>query len=147
MSREIKFRAWDKSLRKMISPYCVNRDGSWFPSYSSFERDLEGDGPLMQYTGIKDKNGKEIFEGDIAYFLTIRGEREKMVQVMHTHDHNQTLPRADSEPEFLSTFGGVDKNNHMACFCWYNRPCEYMEVVGNIHQNPELLEQLQCVAA
>ena len=51
--REIKFRAWDKTLNKMIQNITWKGD-SQSDRYS-----------VMQYTGLKDKNGKEIYEGDI----------------------------------------------------------------------------------
>ena len=66
--REIKFRAWHQDTKKMLdlkkmtplalSP-SLDQDGLYIP----FIKDL----PLMQYTGIKDKDGVEIYEGDITY--------------------------------------------------------------------------------
>jgi len=51
--REIKFRAWDKDLHKMYNKWTVIPDD-------------DRSHILMQYTGLKDKNGKEIYEGDIV---------------------------------------------------------------------------------
>ena len=61
MNREIKFRAWDKSCNKM-------RGISGLQDCFSLRSDgvCNEDYVLMQYTGLKDKNGKEIYEGDIV---------------------------------------------------------------------------------
>ena len=66
--REIKFRAWNKNTKKMVCPHkltplalhpdCLDLDGVFIPFHDDYI--------LMQFTGLPDKSGKEIYEGDIV---------------------------------------------------------------------------------
>lgn len=61
--REIKFRAWEKNLKEMIPVYSVDFEKKIINTESAWRTFDEA--KLMQYTGLKDKNGNEIYEGDI----------------------------------------------------------------------------------
>lgn len=143
--REIKFRVWSKYSRKMFEEgFYLSLDGDLFQNdeldyknKSSFE--------IMQYTGLKDKNGKEIYEGD----------------VVRTWEQDEHIPERDSgggiigfdTKEGFSQIGVVDFKG--AWFTYETKkhlegrkeqifaPLDFtndLEVIGNIYENPELLE-------
>lgn len=116
--REIKFRAWDKLNKEMFNVEFIDfqkkqvyRD---VISYRKFD-DIE----LMQYTGLKDKNNKEIYEGDI---IVLRGSKYKVI--FKTEGARFVLRNDEFELEI--TF--INNNN------------ERLEIIGNIYENPELME-------
>ena len=127
--REIKFRAWDKNLEFMIDPGYLSLDGGGLQSVfydncdaeeSRWEEDVR-DIELMQYTGLKDKNGKEIYEGDAILLDYGRGKRVAVVEWSNSSAGFVYHTLADS---FLHPLTG--------------KPAD--EVIGNIYENKELLE-------
>ena len=126
--REIKFRAWDR-FKQRWSNYKINDDtvyfmdkntGVWYGSYNKRYKDFN----LMQYTGLKDKNNKEIYEGDILS----DGNNKKLYKVIF---ENGSF-RAEFEGDFEEySFDLIDV---VAQGC---------EVVGNIYENPELIKEVK----
>ncbi len=131
MSREIKFRAWDKGSEYMHSNvqsgvYEDPDDWTEFSTVLGLER-FE----VMQYTGLKDKNGKEIYEGDVVEYndfnsLKTGGHAEDKIIV--------------GKVIFICGMWMVEENNcgHDLYEGLVND--EEFEVIGNIYENPELLE-------
>lgn len=134
MNREIKFRAWDgERLRKVNTIGWVDESVDFVntPRYSGPAEDFR----LMQYTGLKDKNGVEIYEGDILKtFSNINKYTDSFAE--------------DIEPKFEYTTIVRDG----ACFktTYKKRPSyvlnensgsmvEHTEVIGNIYEHNHLL--------
>jgi uncharacterized phage protein (TIGR01671 family) len=111
MNREIKFRAWDKSCNKM-------RGISGLQDCFSLRSDgvCNEDYILLQYTGLKDKNGKEIYEGDIL--------------------------KSKSGNLFTCVFYGagfkLSQNNGKKV--WSSNNTSTLEFIGNIYENPEFTQ-------
>jgi hypothetical protein len=120
--REIKFRAWFHDPEEPICgemadmAFCIEEDLIQFKGNAIEPTD--GCTILMQYTGLKDKNGKEIYEGDI---IMRNGEAVAVTWIRDPHDLPGWQP-----------FCG-DLTDSCKVYRW--------EVVGNIYENPELVSQ------
>lgn len=142
--REIKFRAWDNVKDKM---YYIGEEEDVSFSFDSngiiaidITEDEEEFKTLhhlhyMQYTGLKDKNGKEIYEGDITV------DRWGNTDVIRWHKEYgmyytcpiESINNSDDEVEKLHAFSDLLFKN--------NVPKEFLVVIGNIYENPSLLEE------
>lgn len=113
--REIKFRAWDNANNEWLNKEDTECLIIYLDGRYEIDRGcciVPPDLTIEQYTGLKDKNGREIYEGDIISF----------------HD-----------------YGSFAIKFHKGCFrlgsgdLLYAYPSSAIEVIGNIHENPELL--------
>jgi len=135
--RKIKFRFWDVVKEEMSDvALMIDGDGKIY-EWDSYGMDSDETIRyiLMQYTGLKDKNGKEIYEGDIV------------------RDSNGYMGWIEwIAPKFKVAHKQVDYKsfsivNDEEIFDWY---VDYVslrknlwEIIGNIHENPELLDDIK----
>lgn len=86
MNREIRFRAWDASEKEMVYfEKLIYDPDDWFLSLLLGENS-DSDDVLMQFTGLHDKNGKEIWEGDIVVFINTWNNNQTRKSVVEFKD-------------------------------------------------------------
>ena len=152
MSREIKFRAWDKEEKFMLQDIQSMYDGScnhketeerygWISCFDSF---IDNDNyVVMQYTGLTDKNGTEIYEGDILkmhQFLFDGNEYEKeTIGVIKWGEYGWLLSQIDGK-EVNEYMGYKNGEGETYLIHFYGLHEESFEVIGNIYENAELLK-------
>lgn len=118
--RNIKFRIWDKEQRIYINKYDSFQIG--FHRISLLDGDINNQHDnfiFQQFTGLTDKNGKEIYEGDIIQYNYPKNERNNKVLVRWTTEEH------DNHPGFIIRDSFEQYGDY--------------EIVGNMYENPDLV--------
>jgi len=147
--REIKFRAWDKERKEIIPDledhYIIEIEGYStlifgepltsklkINEYIKPERII-----LMQFTGLKDKNGKEIYEGDIVTIIFDKNWSEKYPDTQDVGEvifDNGTFCARKGKEKIRAWKDGVHD--------WHSlENVEELEVIGNIYENPKMVKK------
>ncbi|KZU62666.1 hypothetical protein Nizo2814_1795 [Lactiplantibacillus plantarum] len=138
----IKFRAWDKQEKRMLVVYRISFDGPIEGaqvhcylddrgSEGSTEYSYDGDGLILeQYTGLKDVNGKDIYEGDIVSVFNEDGN--------YYNDVIEWCIKYNYPAFDLKYHSYLYASNALSEIM--NAGVENIKVIGNVHENPELLK-------
>ena len=129
--RQIKFRVWDKAEKKWLFGYEYPNLGGFSLfgevtlmgelSTISLDKMAKDEYAVMQHTGLKDKNGKEIYEGDILKLIYYGGGTDHL-EVRYNENNARFLLFNKDDPDGW----GWDYRGDV-------------EVIGNIHENSDLL--------
>lgn len=125
-NRVIKFRAWNKRKSAMyLSPNEIHHLGSWFDAHLPGSLADVDNIVIMQFTGLSDKNGNDIYEGDIMSYTSSLNGRTYFGRVIYTGGLfalSQRYPNGISdEIEYLFTR-------------------THYEIIGNVFDNPKLIK-------
>jgi len=133
MTREIKFRFWSKILKGYRVPMDTVLAGAF----------KDKDMVVQQFTGLKDKNGVEIYEGDVVRLENYRDGNLyiQLYEVIYDHDgfglkflsRDRPCQRFVNDKGYIIAFGNPKKDDRFTL--------RKEEVIGNIYENPELLTE------
>lgn len=127
--REIKFRAWNRKIKVFIY-WTLDQ---MFKTKSVTDEEF-GDNDWMQFTGLHDRNGKEIYEGDVVkgYIPNVTLEPSEVISSIYFEEGSFIFSKSNDEPITLREIIKISNK----------KECKFLglEIIGNIHDNPELLD-------
>ena len=136
--RQIKFRGKRNDQDEWVFGDLIEENGgdtyivqANIIQWKQFEVDPD---TVSQFTGLVDRNGKEIYEGDVLEYDT--GKRYIVIYSTEGLDSN-------TNDFYIGAFMLKDDRNFHELICSVTRPYRYAEIIGNIHDNPELLNEKQ----
>ena len=140
--REIKFRAWCNNEQYDFVELTSYKDGSLGVSIATTGFSDLVSAPtetiIEQYTGLKDKNGVEIYEGDLVKLLiSHKSHKNKVFKIIYTLG-GFCLKIKDNAPTSIGLYFYEAVDNRVID-SWKDCDGSVFEVIGNIHENPELI--------
>lgn len=140
MKREIKFRIWCEKKKKMYEPFGLAE----YMSYNEqAQDDMQPAGSenrhLLQYTGLKDKNGKEIYEGDIIHRIYIETITEKNKKDAENYYKRKFKMGEKFDDGFISEVKWIKNGWSFGKVGMFESDFKDIIIIGNTYENPELI--------
>ena len=133
MERVIKFRAWHNDTKCMYADTGLTSLGL----NDAIEKALKSEYILMQFTGLHDKNGKEIYEGDLLQWSDEKGLASTVYFEVFYDDGNAV--NSNGFKCYRTHYKGNRCGGYVPPF--HHDSISKMIVIGNLYENPELLNQ------
>ena len=138
--RTVKFRAWCRNMQEMIevTDLHISEKNPWVKDgFGGFTKNFE----LLQWTGLKDANGIEIYEGDIVRILYTDWPSNPAPNNEGLEEYKKSISNI-GEVVYSNLFGDAQYEIAIQDFRGPIAPGPHgeIEVIGNIYENPELLK-------
>ena len=149
--RDIKFRAWHDLTKKMIPMADFGFAVTWKKAlmtecFSLLTANKSKDFDVMQYTGLKDKNGVEIYEGDVVRWTNVRHWWTAVIRTLDRARASSTLYAVELKHNVTVDESGnhytyEESDSREGARVELPFLSKTAEVIGNIYENPELMEK------